>query len=102
MDVVQLKKGLYDAQKQRDTLRVSVLRFLLSAISNREIELRGEGKTLSDEDVFKVIKKQIKQRGESIDGFKAVGRPQNAAREEEEKKILEELLGSTPQSRKKI
>ena len=88
----RLKQDLYAAQKERDALKVSVLRYLISAIKNKEIELRTSSEVLSDEHVLKLIKKQIKQRIESSEGFTKVGRSEDAARELSEKAILEKYL----------
>ncbi len=88
----RLKQDLYSAQKDRDALTVSVLRYLISAIKNKEIELRASSESLNDEHVLKLIKKQIKQRIESSEGFAKVGRHEDSARELNEKAILEKYL----------
>lgn len=94
MTVADLQKKLYESQKAGDALRVGVLRYLLSAMKNKEIELRAEGKTLSEEDVRKVISKQIKQRNDSIESYKSGGRQDLADKEQSEREILEELLAN--------
>ena len=70
----KLSGDLKTALRGGDTLKTSVLRLLLSAINYAEI---ARQKTLSDEDVLGVIAKEIKQRRESIEAFKA-NRPELA------------------------
>ena len=88
----KLKQDLYLAQKERDTLRVSVLRFLISSIKDKEIELRTQGGVVDDELVFKTIKKQIKQRREAAEGYEKVGRPDSAEKDLSEMAVLKEYM----------
>ncbi len=78
------------AMKEKDVLTLSTIRFLLAQIQNAEIEARGQG--LKDEDVLKIIAKQVKQRMESIGAFKKGGRTDLAEKEEKEVKILQKYL----------
>ena len=94
----RLKQDLYSEQKERDTLTVSVVRCLSSAIKNKEIELRTSGEALNEEHILKIIKKQIKQRIESSEGFTKVGRSDDAARELGEKALLEKYLPQETQN----
>lgn len=94
MIIEKLKQQLISALKAHDTVRVSVLRFLLSGIKNKEIELRTQGIELADEHVIKVIVKQIKQRNDSIAGYKKGNREDLVAKETAELEILTQLLES--------
>ena len=87
-----LQSKLIEAQKARDTARLEVLRYLLAQIKNREIELRPAGKEMNDEEVLKVLNKQIKQRIDTIEDFKKSGRQDLIDRETLQKAILEEYL----------
>jgi uncharacterized protein YqeY len=87
-----LKSKLIEAQKAKDELRVSVLRFLFSAIKNKEIELRPQNQVLDDEKIFAVIKKQIKMRKDSIESYKAGNRQDLVDKETNELNVLEEYL----------
>ncbi len=87
-----IQNDLVAAQKNKEELKVSTLRFLLSSVKNREIELRPAGKTLDDEEVLSVISKQIKQRRESIVEFEKGNRPDLVEKETAELKILESYL----------
>ena len=61
----------------------------MAAFQNRRIEL---GRDLTDEDVIDVLSKQMKQRRESIEHFKAAGRDSMVQVEEEESAIIAEYL----------
>lgn len=79
-----------DAMKARNTDRSAALNFLRAQIKNVKIDKRVE--KVSDEDVIAIIKKQIKQRQDSIAQFNSGGRPELAAKEEAEMKIYQEYL----------
>jgi uncharacterized protein len=85
-----LKKDLYSAMKEKDAFKSGVLRYLISHIKNKEIELRTEGRELIDEDILKVIKKQIKQRNQSIEQYEKAGRRESVESETRELKLLEQ------------
>lgn len=87
----KLRILLLKARKEQDTLRVSVLGFLISAVQNKEISLRGKGEALTDEHVAEVLKKQIKQHNESIEQYKMGNRQDLVDKEASELKILEEI-----------
>jgi hypothetical protein len=85
----ELKGELVKATKSRDRTRLSTIRLLISAIKNREIDLKRE---LRDEEVFQVISSMIRQRRESIEQFKLGNRQDLVDREEEELRILSSFL----------
>jgi uncharacterized protein len=78
------------AMKARDSFTSSVLSFLRAQIKNVKVDKRLE--KVGDEDVISVIKKQVKQRQDSIAQFKAGGRTDLADKEEEELVILKNYL----------
>ncbi len=84
----KIQKDLIEAQKQREELKISTLRFLLAAVKNREIELRPLKKELNDDEVVAVISRQIKQREESIVEFEKGNRKDLAEKEQKEIDIL--------------
>lgn len=88
----KIQKDLVVAQKSKDALLVSTLRYLSSAVKNKEIELRPSGKALGDLDVLDVLSKQIKQRKESMEEFKRGGRTDLFEKEQKELAILERYL----------
>jgi uncharacterized protein YqeY len=73
-----------EAMRSKDADRLSALRMVKSALMNMAIEKHGAGGKLADQDAYGVIRKQVKQRQESIEGFERGGRPDLAAREKKE------------------
>lgn len=79
-----------DAMKKKDALRVSTLSFLRSQLKNVAIDKKKD--KLDDNDVIAVIKKQIKQRLDSVESFKTGGRLDLAQKEQNELNILKNYL----------
>jgi uncharacterized protein YqeY len=77
------------ARKNRDAARTLLYSTLLSDIGNREIEL---GRPLEDADTVDVVRRAIKRRRESVEQYRAGGRPDLADREAFEIAELEPLL----------
>ena len=84
-----LESDLKQAIKDRDDIKRSVIRMVMSAVHNAEIAKRD---ALEDPDIIGIIAKEAKQRNESIEAFRQGNRPDLVAREEAELKILEEYL----------
>ena len=76
--------------------KLNVLRFFLSQVQNKEIELRPQNQTLTDEIVFKVLKKQIKDRKELIDIYQKAGKTDKIEKETKEMEILKEFAKLFP------
>lgn len=85
----RIESAMRDAMRARDERRTQTLRMAMSAAHNRQIEL---GRDLTDEDYLDVLGRQLKQRRESIEAFRAGGREAMAANEEAEAVILAEFL----------
>jgi uncharacterized protein YqeY len=89
----QIKNNIKEAMKARDTVRLEVMRGLVTAFTN---ELVATGKTpqdfLSDEDVIKVITRASKQRKDSIEQFTKGNRMDLVEGEAAQLKIIEEFL----------
>ena len=96
MVIDELKSRLPQYMKNKDTLRLGVLRYLLSHIKNKEIELRTSEEDLGDEHVAKIIKKEIKKRNEVIELAEKAGREDVAKSEKEELSVLEEFSELVP------
>lgn len=86
----QITEDIKTAMRAKDALRLDTLRFLQSAVKNREIEMRPA--TITDEEVMGVLKKLIKQRKESIDQFTKAGRTDLADKEQKELTFMEVYL----------
>jgi uncharacterized protein YqeY len=85
----RIESAMRDAMRARDERRTQTLRMAMSAAHNRQIEM---GRALTDEDYVDILSKQVKQRRESIEAFRAGGRDGMAANEEAEAAILAEFL----------
>lgn len=85
----RIEHELHAAMKAREKVRTSALRMARAALKNREIEKRAP---LEDADVIQVLATQAKQRRESIEQFRAGGREDLAAKEEQEFEVLREFL----------
>lgn len=92
MNLDALRKKLIESQKSQDEIALSTLRLLMSEAKNREISLRAESKELASEDYLKMIKKQIKNRNESIPMYEKAGRTETAEKEKKEVVFLQSLL----------
>jgi uncharacterized protein YqeY len=89
----QIKAALTGAMKAGDRARTGALRLILSALKNRDIELRGAASPPDDDTlVTEVLQKMIKQRRESIDMYKKGGREELAEAEAAEVAVIEEFL----------
>ncbi len=95
MTINRIQDDLKSAQLERQEIKVSTLRLLLSEIHNLEILLRqssGQEKEISDADLISIISREAKKRREAIEAFRNGGREDQAQKEEAELKILEEYL----------
>ena len=79
-----------EAMKNRDSLKSSVLSFLRADMIN--LAIAKKKKALDDGEVISVIKKQIKQRQDSIEQFKNGNRLDMADKETKEREILKTYL----------
>jgi uncharacterized protein YqeY len=90
----RVKDDLTAAMKAQDDVRRRTLRSLRAALANAEIKQRDEGTetVLSDEDELAVVRKQVKQRKDSIQQYEEAGRDDLAKKERQELEVLEEYL----------
>ncbi|CAN5741749.1 GatB/YqeY domain-containing protein [soil metagenome] len=88
----RIDADLKDAMRAKDAGRLSVLRMLKSAIKNAAIEKGGASAELDDAEATQVIRKQVKQRQDSIESFEKGGRPELAEKEKEELAMLTPYL----------
>ena len=82
----EISAALKDAMRTKDEAKLASLRLVLTAIKNREKEVR---RSLEDQEVISLISTQIKQRKESIDHYRKAGREDLVKAEESELQILE-------------
>src|SRR3989344_5544802 len=97
-----IREQMKEAMKARDTVRLNVLRGLLSSFTNEAVaKKRKPDEELSDEEVLVVIGRAVKQRKDSIEQFEKGGRMDLAGVEKSELAILETYL-PTQMSRDEI
>lgn len=85
----KIEEGLKGAIKQKDAVRVSVLRMLLTSIKNKEVE---KIRALTEDEFYAIVKTSVKQHLESIESFKKGNRQDLVGKEEKELEILKEFL----------
>ena len=93
----QLNADLRDAMRAGEETRKSTLRLLITAIRNAEIPPEGAGDVaarldLDDEAVLNVVRREVKQRRDSIDAYAKANRQDLVATEEAELTILAAYL----------
>jgi uncharacterized protein YqeY len=87
----RIDADLKDAMRAKDAGRLGVLRMLKSALKYAAIEKADES-GMDDVAASQVIRKQVKQRQDSIESFEKGGRPELAAKEKEELEMLNAYL----------
>jgi uncharacterized protein len=88
----RIDSDLKTAMREKNATKLGVLRMLKAAITNAAIEKGGADSKLTDTDATQVIRKQVKQRQDSIESFEKGGRAELAAKEKEELSILQSYL----------
>jgi uncharacterized protein len=81
----QIKEALKAGQK----VRLGALRMLSSSVHNREVELRRE---LTPEEFVEVATREVKRRTEAVEAYEKAGRTELAAKEREEREVLQAYL----------
>jgi len=88
-----IKDSLKEAMKNKDTVRLSVVRGLSTAFMNELVATnRTPQDTLTDEEVIAVITREAKRRKDAINQYSEGGREELAADEKAELAILQEYL----------
>ena len=85
----QITDAIKTAMRARDKIALSALRGLNAAIKNEEIAAGG---TLDEARVQGLIRTQVKQLNETIEGFAAAGRSDEAEEEQAKVAVLEAFL----------
>jgi uncharacterized protein len=100
----RVDSDLKEAMRAKDATKLSVLRMLKSALKYAAIAKSGAEAELSDTETVQVIRKQTKQRQDSIESFEKGGRVELADKEKEELAILNSYLpqGMSPDELAKI
>lgn len=90
--ITDINDQLKEAMKAGATEKRDTLRFLQSALKNVAIEKRKPVTEFTDSEVQEVVKRLVKQRKDSIEQYKAGGRPDLVAKEEAELVFLTPYL----------
>ena len=88
----RIDSDLKDAMRAKDANKLGVLRMLKSALKYAAIAKSGAEAQLSKAEAAQVVRKQAKQREDSIESFEKGGRAELAAKEKEELSILNAYL----------
>ena len=100
----RVDSDLKQAMRAKDATKLGVLRMLKSALKYAAIAKSGAEADLSDAEAVQVIRKQAKQRQDSIESFEKGGRAELAQKEKEELAILNGYLpqGMSPGELEKV
>lgn len=85
----RIQDDMKSAMKGGDKPRLGVIRLLMAAIKQREVDERIE---LDDTQILAVLDKMVKQRRDSISQYEQAARPELAEQEAFEITILQEYL----------
>ena len=88
----QIEKDYIQAYKAKDSVRLTVLRLLKTAVKNKLVDLCRPGGTLDDGEMMDLIIKEGKQRQDSIEQYTAAGRNDLADKEAAELVVLQSYL----------
>jgi len=89
----RIQNDLTAAMKEKNELRLSVLRMMKSALKLKEVE---KMKPLDDLESLQILQTLVKKGKESIEQFTQGGRPDLAEKERKEIVIIEQYLPATP------
>jgi uncharacterized protein YqeY len=87
----RLRADLNTAMRARDQVRLRTLRMALTSITTEEVA-GTSARTLSDEEIVKVLTREAKKRREAAEAFGAAGRDEQAAAERAEGEVLADYL----------
>lgn len=90
----QITQAMKDAMKSGDKPRLSTIRLMQSAIKDKDIASRTDGRNdgVSDAELLELFAKMVKQRRESADMYEKGGRADLVASEKAEIAVLEEFM----------
>ena len=84
-----LRKDMFSATKDGNTTKADILKMVIAAIKNAEIE---KGEVLDDKEIVKVLRKEVKKIQDSIAQFTTMGRQDLVDRETKQLEVLQEYL----------
>ena len=87
-----LNNQLKLAMKAGEKRRVDTIRLINAALKDKDIEARGQGKSIGEAEILALLQKMVKSRQESLEIYEKAGRADLATVESEEIAILQEFL----------
>jgi len=90
----EFSSSMKDAMRAGDKMRLSTIRLITSSVKDREIEARGIGKEIGEDDILALLQKMVKQRQESLKIYEDAGRMDLA---EQERGEIAVITGFLPQ-----
>lgn len=88
----QFTSELKLAMKAGEKRRVETIRMISAALKDKDIEARGSGKEVGEDDILALLQKLVKSRQESAEIYENNARPELAAQEREEIAIIASFL----------
>ena len=90
----RLKDSLKSSMKEKNTVAVSTLRLILTAIKDRDIAARSNGvdNGIPDEEILQVLQTMVRQRNESIEMYRKGNREELAQQEEREIEVIQSFM----------
>ena len=88
----KISSSLKEAMINKDSFKTSVLRMVIAAVRNKEIEKKGKGQDMTEDDVVDVLRKEIKKRKDASEMYQSGGRMESANEEEKELQFIESFL----------
>jgi uncharacterized protein YqeY len=88
----KIAADLKTAMKAGERAKVDALRLINAALKDKDIEARGTGKTLGEDDVLALLQKMIKSRQESLEIYEKAGRTDLADKEKGEIAVISAYL----------
>jgi len=90
----RITEGMKEALKTQDKKRLSTLRLMQSALKDKDIASRTDGRNegIPEPEILDLFAKMVKQRRESAEIYEQGGRPELAAGEREEIAIIESFM----------
>lgn len=90
--ITKIENDFKDAMRNKDSVKLNVLRQLKTAITNARIAKTGNTQEFSEAEIIQLIRKQISQRQDSIEQFVNGQRFDLVSKEEVEMEILKDYL----------
>jgi uncharacterized protein YqeY len=90
----QLSTAMKEAMKAKEQVKLDTIRMVQAAIKHQDIEARAKGNQngIDDGQILSLMQNLIKSRKDSVELYEKGGRPELAAKETAEIKIIEGFL----------